>query len=125
MLIFISPFLAGAKETLFASGIEFSNTHSSGSTAYHPSQLFSWLATYFKSGAIDRTAFFALTCFPSLMRFIISAIFVGSFLSRPLIMRPVSLVWARIVESDKPVFALIFGGTAAFATAISEAAKHL
>ena len=35
------------------------------------------------------------------------------------------VVWARIVESDKPVFTVIFGGTAAFATAISEAAKHL
>jgi hypothetical protein len=39
-------------------------------------------------------------------------------------MRPVSLVWTRIVESDKPVFTMIFGGAAAFATAISEAAKH-
>jgi hypothetical protein len=33
--------------------------------------------------------------------------------------------WARIVESDKPVFALIFSGTVAFASALSEAAKHL
>ena len=40
-------------------------------------------------------------------------------------MRPVSLVWARIVESDRPVFTLIFGGAAAFASAIGEAAKHL
>jgi hypothetical protein len=30
-----------------------------------------------------------------------------------------------VVESDKPVFTLIFGGTAAIASAISEAAKHL
>jgi hypothetical protein len=44
---------------------------------------------------------------------------------RPLIMRPISLVWARIIESDKPVFTLTFGGAAAFATAITEAAKHL
>jgi len=40
-------------------------------------------------------------------------------------MRPVSLVWARIVESDKQIFTLIFGGAAAFAKVISEAAKHL
>ena len=33
-------------------------------------------------------------------------------------MRPVSLVWARIVESEKPVFTVIFGGAAAFATLI-------
>jgi hypothetical protein len=36
-----------------------------------------------------------------------------------------NMVWARIVESEKPVFTVIFGGAAAFATAISEAAKHL
>jgi hypothetical protein len=29
-------------------------------------------------------------------------------------MRPVNLVWRRIVESDKPVFTLTFGGAAAF-----------
>jgi hypothetical protein len=40
-------------------------------------------------------------------------------------MRPVNLVWRRIVESDKPVFTMTFGGAAAFATAISEAVKHL
>jgi hypothetical protein len=40
-------------------------------------------------------------------------------------MRPISLVWARIIESDKPVFTVIFGGVAAFASAIGEAAKHL
>ena len=38
-------------------------------------------------------------------------------------MRPVSLVWARIVESEKPVFTLIFGFAGAFAKLINEAAK--
>jgi hypothetical protein len=50
---------------------------------------------------------------------------VGSFLLKPLLMRPVSFVWARVIESEKPVFTVIFGGAAAFASAISEAAKHL
>ena len=67
----------------------------------------------------------AMPLFPSLFRFVLSIIFVGSFLLRPLIMRPVSLVWVRIIESEKPVFTLMFGGAAAFATAINEAAKHL
>ena len=40
-------------------------------------------------------------------------------------MRPVSLVWARVVESEKPVFTLIFGFVGAFATLIIEAAKRL
>jgi hypothetical protein len=77
------------------------------------------------NGPIDILALFFLSIFPSVFRFALSIIFVGSFLLRPLVMRPVSLVWARIVESEKPVFTVIFGGTAAFATAITEAAKHL
>jgi hypothetical protein len=68
---------------------------------------------------------FLTTYFLTLFRFVLSMVFVGSFLLRPLVIRPVSLVWARIVESDTPVFTVIFGGAAAFATAISEAAKHL
>jgi hypothetical protein len=75
--------------------------------------------------APDLFALHALSLFPSLFRLILAFIFVGSFLFRPLLMHPVSLVWRRIVESEKPVFTLIFGGAAAFATAISEAAKHL
>src|SRR5262249_28726296 len=74
---------------------------------------------------IDRFSLNILVLFPSLMRIMLSMVFVGSFLLRPLIMRPINLVWARIIESDKPVFTVIFGGAAAFATAISEAAKHL
>ena len=58
-------------------------------------------------------------------RVVLSVIFVGSCLLKPLLMRPVSLVWARIVESEKPVFTLIFGGVAAFGSTINEAAKHL
>ena len=66
-----------------------------------------------------------LPVFPSFFRFVLSGIFVGSFLLKPLLMRPVSLVWTRIVESEKPVFTLIFGGVAAFGSAINEAAKLL
>jgi len=73
----------------------------------------------------DFFAFNLLSLFPNIFRVVLSIVFVGSFLLRPLVMRPVSLVCARIVESDKPVFTVIFGGAAAFATAISEAAKHL
>src|SRR5215469_109012 len=76
----------------------------------------------------DQTQFFAFSVaasLPSVFRFFLSVIFVGSFLLRPLVLRPISLVWARIVESEKPVFTVLFGGAAAFASAISEAAKHL
>jgi hypothetical protein len=74
---------------------------------------------------IDLFTFYTASCILSLLRLAISIVFVGSFLLRPLVMHPISLVWARIVESDKPVFTVMFGGAAAFATAITEAAKHL
>jgi hypothetical protein len=74
---------------------------------------------------VDLIVYTLLTSFPTLLRFFIALIFVGSFLIKPLVMRPVNLVWRRVVESDKPVFTLVFGGAAAFATAIGEAAKHL
>jgi hypothetical protein len=66
-----------------------------------------------------------MSIFPYMLRLILSIVFVGSFLLKPLVMRPVSLLWARIIESEKPVFTLTFGGAAAFASALSEAAKHL
>jgi hypothetical protein len=87
--------------------------------------IFSMELWYLKNGQTDLFALSALSSFPSVARLIVSIVFVGSFLLKPLIMRPVSLVWARIIESEKPVFTVIFGGTAAFASAINEAAKHL
>jgi hypothetical protein len=74
---------------------------------------------------IDTFSLHCLSLFPAIVRLVLSIVFVGSFLLKPLLMRPVSLLWARILESEKPVFTLTFGGAAAFATAISEAAKHL
>jgi hypothetical protein len=74
---------------------------------------------------VDVAAVDMLDLLPNVIRSVLAIVFVGSFLLRPLVMRPVSVIWARIIESDKPVFTVIFGGAAAFATAISEAAKHL
>ena len=44
------------------------------------------------------------------IRMAIAVIFVGSFLVKPLLMRPLSLIWLRIVESDKPIFTLVSVG---------------
>jgi hypothetical protein len=60
-----------------------------------------------------------------ILRLSASLIFVGSFLLRPLIMKPLLLIWARIVESDKPVFTLLGGGVSSLAVAASEVVKHL
>ena len=75
--------------------------------------------------SVDSFTLGTLPFLVSLFRLNLSIIFLGSFMLRPIIMRPVNLVWRRIVESDKPVFTMTFGGAAAFATAISEAVKHL
>jgi hypothetical protein len=74
---------------------------------------------------IDLFAFATLPSIPSLFRFALSLVFVGSFLLKPLMMRPISYVWARIVESDKPVFTLVFGFAGACAKIISEVAQRM
>ena len=53
--------------------------------SFHPTELFE--ITY----SIDLFAFYFLSLSPSLFRFALSIIFVGSFLLRPLVMRPISL----------------------------------
>jgi hypothetical protein len=63
-----------------------------------------------------------LALIPILVRFSILAIFVGSFFLQTA-QRPIMTLWARIIESDKPVFTLLFGGTAALAKAIQEIIK--
>jgi hypothetical protein len=75
--------------------------------------------------AVLHFARFNMAFVPGLFRLLLSIVFSTSFIARPLIMTPTLLIWERIVESDKPVFTVIFGGAAAFATAISEMAKHL
>jgi len=74
---------------------------------------------------LDSLALILLSLFPSLLRLLLSIVFVGSFLLRPFVMRPVNFVWRRIIESEKPVFTLTFGAVAVVASAIGEAAKHL
>jgi len=58
-------------------------------------------------------------------RFLFAFVFFGLFLLQGLIRGPISLVWARLVENEKPVFTLFFGGTAAIAKAADELASHL
>jgi hypothetical protein len=64
----------------------------------------------------------ALSLFPAIGRLLLTLTFLGSFLLRPL-QQPISTFWARVVESDKPVFTLVIGGGAAFAEALVHIAK--
>jgi hypothetical protein len=52
------------------------------------------------------------------------AIFMVSLLVKPL-HRPIMTLWARVVESDKPVFTLLFGSAAALGKAIQGVIKIL
>jgi hypothetical protein len=49
-------------------------------------------------------------------------IFILSFFLKPL-QNAIMTLWARVIESDKHVFTLVFGGTAALANAIQEIIK--
>ena len=59
------------------------------------------------------------------IRFLISLVFIGSFLVKPILAQPLSLIWRRIVESDKPIFTLLFGGISSGAVVVNELGKHL
>jgi len=62
---------------------------------------------------------------PIAFRLLLSALFFCATAVVALSVRPVSLIWRRLVESEKPVFTLLFGGAAALAAAIIEVLKHL
>ena len=57
-------------------------------------------------------------------RLLLVLLFIMSFLMKP-IQRPFMALWARIIESDKPVFTLLFGGGAAAAKAIEAVIQAL
>lgn len=58
-------------------------------------------------------------------RLLLALIFVGSVLLRQLLMNPASLIWRRIVESDKPIFTLAFGGIGAAASGLGAILKYI
>jgi hypothetical protein len=51
-----------------------------------------------------------LVLIPTLTRFLLATVFVGSFFLRPL-KRPIMTIWERIIDSEKP-FTLLFAGGA-------------
>jgi hypothetical protein len=60
-----------------------------------------------------------LVLVPILIRFLLTATFLTSFFLQPL-QHPIMVLWARVVESDKPVFTLLFAGAASVAKIIQE-----
>jgi hypothetical protein len=58
-------------------------------------------------------------------RILFAAGFLLLFLLQGLIRGPISLVWARLVENEKPVFTLVFGGSAAIAQLVASVVSQL
>ena len=59
------------------------------------------------------------------LRLLMALLFVSSFVFRPLIQRPLTLLLARIVEAEKPAFTLVFGGLALAAKFVQEGLQRL
>lgn len=57
------------------------------------------------------------------VRIVFSAAFLVSFLFTTVIRGTISRVWARVVESDKPIFALLLGGLSTAVILSTEVAK--
>jgi hypothetical protein len=93
--------------TIFDFEVKFSPSHPNGGYDIGPNEISPFLDVL-----------------PTLIRLSISIIFVGSFFLQPL-QRPIMAIWARVVESDRPVFTVLFGGIAGFARAVMEIMKHL
>jgi hypothetical protein len=60
---------------------------------------------------------FLMTLLINASRLVVTVVFLGSFLLKP-VQQLLMGLWARVVESDKPIFTLLFGGGAAAATAV-------
>ena len=59
-----------------------------------------------------------------MVRLLLAVIFIVSYMLRPL-QSGIFALWARIIESEKPVFTLVFGGIAGLAKLVTEIIKRL
>jgi hypothetical protein len=80
---------------------------------------------YGTAGLLAQLSLISVSYFANLLRIGIAVFFIATFLLRPLVMRPLSLVWLRIVESEKPIFTLILGGIAASITIVTQVMRHI
>jgi hypothetical protein len=65
---------------------------------------------------------FLLNLIPNLTRLSLAAIFIASFLLKPFHVS-IKTLWLRLIESKRPVFAMVFGGSAAIVSGITAIVK--
>jgi hypothetical protein len=68
---------------------------------------------------------YILGILPAVIRLLISVSFFLVVVFRPAFVGPISLLWARSIESEKPIFTLIFGGASAAGATVVELTRHL
>lgn len=59
----------------------------------------------------------------NLLRIAVAFMFVASFFFEWLLRRPAFFIWARVVESEKPIFTMLFAALGALATTVRELLK--
>src|SRR5215469_16813870 len=69
---------------------KFSRAMTAKLSVMYPAEFWNWNTDY---GDVVLVTLINMSYFPNIIRFAISVVFVGSFVVRPLIMRPISLVW--------------------------------
>jgi hypothetical protein len=57
------------------------------------------------------------------LRIALALVFLSSFIFRPLIQEPVSRLWYGAMNSDKPVFTIVFGSVGAIFAAVRALSK--
>jgi len=87
-------------------------------------QLSSWLFSYDRGEVAYYFAGFLAGYFAYVLRLLLAFVFVGSFLVRP-VMRSLSHLWLRTLETGKPVFTMIFTGLSALGAIVQELGQHL
>lgn len=92
------------------------------SSSWKKIYLLSYYRSIYASAGPGEQFMLLMGLMPNLLRVILAFTFLFSFFLQPA-KGVILTAWARVVESDKPVFTLVFGGVAGIAKAIEELVK--
>jgi hypothetical protein len=124
MLRYWSLFVVVYHDVMGLALVNFNNAVLSIKSAFFREEIYAILENRYDLIDFLPNVSFMIGFLPNLMRLCITVIFIGSFFLKT-IQSPIMTLWAHIVESEKPIFTLLFGGSAAFAKLIQEIARNL